>query len=570
MKSSNLSPSVKSSKKPVSVAVLLWNLLISPELWFAVLVAALFSVSLRNGFVFDDEHFVVKNIFLTSWKFLPSLLTKNMVAGMGMASNFYRPLESLTHFIDYQLWGLRPWGHHLTNLIIHTAASVLVFRWLSKIFSRKTAFFAALFFTLHPIQSEIVAYVSGRGDSLGILFLMAGLLLFSSRPKMTALCQILAMGSKESLILFPVYLILSEKLQKRKIQIRGHIWFWLISMGYFILRVTVLNFKNTFNFYDSPNSFTENFSFRLWTYLSTLPKAVLLWILPYDLHHERSWPIFTSPLLWPVLSAILFLGCLALLARLKYESQPKMAWGLVWFLAGTFPTSNLIFLINAIFYDHWFVLPGLGLVVAGAAAIENFQITHPTERRFLLGLVMTMMMPLSMITWRTSQMYQTPESLYQGILRWEPDSAKITSNYAMALSDSGRVDEAITWYKKSIALSDEYPETHHNLGIAYRDKGRYDEALQEFDRALKMAADFYHAWIQKGIVYSLRKDWESAAQAFSRSVQIYPMDLSSYAGLIQAKFRQGNLDGARAVYESAKNQFPEHSELDQLWQDLNR
>lgn len=535
----------------------------------AVLAAALFSVSLRNGFVFDDEHFVVKNSFLTNWKYLPALVTQNMVAGMGMMSNFYRPVQALLHFTDRLLWGMNPWGHHLTNLLIHAASAALVIQWLRKIFSPKIAFFTAAFFALHPLQSEIVAYVSGRGDALGVFFLMSGLLLFPARPWLAALCQILAMGSKESLIMFPLFLMLSEKLQMRKIRIREHLLFGALSAGYFILRLTVFNFKNSLNFYDAPNLFTENFSFRLWTYLSTLPQAVLLWVLPYDLHHERSWPIFTSPFQSPVIFGIGTVLLLVLWAGIKFRSQPKIAWGLTWFMAGTFPTSNLVFMINAIFYDHWFVLPGLGLGVMGAGFIEALSLKSPMAKRFLIGAALGVLMPLSALTWKMCQMYQSPESLYAGILRWEPGSAKMTSNYAMALSNKGQVDEAIRWYQKSIQISDEYAETHHNLGIAFREKRRYDEALQEFDQALGMAPDFYHAWVQKGIVYFLRGDLDLAAQSFSRAIEIYPLDLGAYQGLIQAKFLSGNIDGARAAYESAKNQLPERSDLDQFWQELN-
>ena len=152
--------------------------------WLTLAVAGIsalvFLNCLQNAFVWDDQQFVLENAFLHSWRFLPQLLTQNIVAGAGVVSNLYRPLQSLTHALDLRLWGAAAWGHHLTNVLLHAALAAAFFRVLATRLPVWPAALAALLFALHPIQSEVVAYVSGRGETMAMLFLCLGLLAFEN------------------------------------------------------------------------------------------------------------------------------------------------------------------------------------------------------------------------------------------------------------------------------------------------------------------------------------------------------------------------------------------------------
>src|SRR5258708_4826969 len=97
----------------------------------ALVAFAVFSNTIDASFVWDDEQFIQRNVYLTSWTHVPALVTQNMVAGAGITSNLYRPLQALTHFLDVRLWGLRPHGHHFTNVMLHALATGAFFWWLS-------------------------------------------------------------------------------------------------------------------------------------------------------------------------------------------------------------------------------------------------------------------------------------------------------------------------------------------------------------------------------------------------------------------------------------------------------
>ena len=514
-----------------------------------------------NAFVWDDEQFIVKNAFLTSPRFLLKLLTENVVAGAGLVSNLYRPLQSLTHFLDVQLWGYRTWGHHLTTVLLHVAASVAVFRLFARLFTPWPAALAALLFSLHPLQSEAVAYTCGRGDTLAILFLCLGLLAFRTRPWLSLACAALSVASKEHGVLFPALLFLYDRTRGRPAPFRRHLPFWLLSAGYVAARLTVLNFQDTLNFYGQPNLLTEHVSVRVYTYLTTLSKGLLLWVWPNDLHHERSWPVFTNLAIPQVWLSLLLVGVLVGLSlRLRARHRPA-AIGLWWFLIATLPTSNLIVLINAVFYDHWFILPGLGLAMAAGQALERAFARGGQVRWAAVVLGVGAVLVCAALTVRANQVWRNAISLYTHILFWEPRSAKIHNNLAMAYSEAGREQEAIVLYQRAIALSDEYPQTHHNLANAYLKAGDDAHALEELERAVTMDPAFHHSWLRIGAIRLRRGQAAAAAEAFARAVRAHPYAAEAYLGLAQAYRAQGKPEAARTVLAWGLAALPDHPAL---------
>ncbi|MBM4064565.1 MAG: hypothetical protein FJ266_02825, partial [Planctomycetes bacterium] len=105
---------------------------------------------LHHQFVFDDFRVITNNPYIKDWKYLTALFNSDYFKISGELS--YRPLVTLSYFIDYAIWGLKPFGFHLTNLLIHTLNTVLVFFLIFKITNNlKLATIASLFFSIHPI-----------------------------------------------------------------------------------------------------------------------------------------------------------------------------------------------------------------------------------------------------------------------------------------------------------------------------------------------------------------------------------------------------------------------------------
>jgi len=144
----------------------------------AVLIIAGFLVYVNafpNKFVWDDEEQIVNNAVIREWGNLPVILTSGTfyAGGAGLSGSFYRPLVSLFYFLNYQIWGLQPWGFHLFQIIFHLINVVLVYLLLEKILSvfgisyvKESAFLTALIFAVHPANAESVAYIGGIAEIL--------------------------------------------------------------------------------------------------------------------------------------------------------------------------------------------------------------------------------------------------------------------------------------------------------------------------------------------------------------------------------------------------------------------
>lgn len=138
---------------------------------------------LNNKLFYDDEELIYKNAYVADLRYFPKYFSENMVAGAGKTSNMYRPILLLSFAVDRAIWGNNPIGYHLTSILLHAANAFLVYLLILKLFRQKSvALLTAILFIIHPVQTETVAYASGRTDLLCSFFILLSLL-FSLRKK---------------------------------------------------------------------------------------------------------------------------------------------------------------------------------------------------------------------------------------------------------------------------------------------------------------------------------------------------------------------------------------------------
>jgi len=154
-----------------------------------VLTCLAYANALTNSFIWDDFLLIVTNDFVHSWDNVPLLLSPEYITdtaemqhlgetAIGSGELSYRPVNTLTFFLDYGAWGLNPFGFHLTNLLLHTANGILLFFFIRKISKNHTAaILTALLFTLHPVNSETVAVINFREDLLIVFFCLISFLI---------------------------------------------------------------------------------------------------------------------------------------------------------------------------------------------------------------------------------------------------------------------------------------------------------------------------------------------------------------------------------------------------------
>ena len=502
-------------------------------------VFAVFANCIQGSFLWDDQQFFLENRFMREWSSLPELFTHSMVAGSGQSSNLYRPLQSLTHFLDLRVWGGNASGHRTLNVLLHALGAGLWFFVFLRLLGRDerasrekhwAAFAITLLYFTHPLHSADVGYVSGRGGTMVLFFAGIAALAFGRSLLATLGAVAAAILSKESGLLVPVFLLGFDWVTREKEHLswKWHASSFALGLAYLALRATILNFQNFFNFYNSSNILTENFSYRIFTYLSTWPKALELIFWPTDIHHERSWLVYADARELSVIAGGAIVVILAVIIAFACAKQKRYtAMGLSWLLIATAPTSNLIILINALFYDHWVILPGLGLfIVALPIAERSLAYGFGTWRARLMlactGLALFLLLP---ITLEQNRIWRQPISMYEHVLRFEPRSAKMMNNLAMHLEERngpGDRARAIELYQKSISIADTYPETHHNLALAYMRSQQMEMAEREFKRAIEMNSRFHHSHAWLGRLYLTEGRVLEATASLRRALELFP------------------------------------------------
>ncbi len=462
---------------------------------------------LNNKLFYDDEELIYKNAYVADLRYWPKYFSENMVAGAGKTSNMYRPVLLLSFAIDHTIWNVNPLGYHLTSIFLHAANAFLVFLLIQCLFKRKIlASVTALLFIIHPVQTEAVAYASGRTDLLCSFFVLLSLL-FSLRKNIlpATVFFILALLSKETAVILPFLLILillidkTGKYSHKKLSIITVV-FLGIDFVYIFLRLTVLNFGNTLNFYQTGNLYSQNLFVRLLTFPQAFFQYLQLLLFPKELIFARNITYVSSPVNPAV---IMFLLITIGLLFLIYKTKNKILFfSSGWFFLTILPVCGII-PINSIASEHYLYLPSIGffLLVASIFIFLWQKFSNRNHRIILSVFCLTVFSLLIIKTIIRNNDWRDPITFYTKSLTQSSWHIPMRNNLAMAYAENKQTDLAIAEYKNLIALSDVYPNTHHNLANIYKEQGKYKEAEEEYQKAIALDPTFIFSYYALADLY---------------------------------------------------------------------
>jgi len=339
-----------------------------------VLPVLIYLNSLGNTFVYDDYLTITNNYFIREWRYLSAFLNQKYFAISNELT--YRPVVTLSYFVDYAIWQLRPWGYHLTNLVIHIFNVYLVYFAVYYLFkNHASAFISCLLFSIHPIFSEAINAISYREDLLSASFLLAAFILFIKYRKSTnrryfiiwyalsLLTYLLAMLSKETAAVLP-FLILSYDLIFQK----NHIvnlhnrtrrlaanYTGYVVIGGFYLFLRFYLFHNPGESVSYPgNSVFVNFILMT----KVLGYYVKLFFIPAPLNADYIVPLTFSPTDAAFIISIILLIITAILLVKKCRLSSVWTFSTIWFFITLLPVLNII-PINNIMAERYLYIPGI-------------------------------------------------------------------------------------------------------------------------------------------------------------------------------------------------------------------
>lgn len=453
--------------------------------WVFALALMMYAPTLMGSFVWDDEQFIYKNIDIRSFD-LGGIFTRNTVGGAGVASGYYRPLTSLTFAIDWMLAQGNPSWFHLMNVFWHLAAGVALAGFLDTI--GIPVLLPIIIFLLHPLQTEAVAYISGRGDPLSLFFGFFSMWTFALYVKHAARSNLLvisyaafafALLSKESGVVFLglAALILVGRSHKRWQTILG---FGLVAIAGILLRLGVVGTNFGFHW---DGVYGTSIWIRFLTFTRVFLEYLWLIIFPFPLHMERFVPLVTSLLSpWPWIS--LGIIALVLLVGIKLEKNYRRPYwfGVFWFGIFLLPQSGILIPAPALLTEHWLygALAGFGLAFD---AVWHSWGMKPMKYPGFLILCFWII-----LGFRQTYLWSDPIRFYEYTMQFT-QTARLHNNLGMHYIESGRFKEAEDQYLLAAGLGD-YAQIYYNLGNLYITSGRVNEAIIQYRKALEIDPQF--------------------------------------------------------------------------------
>jgi tetratricopeptide (TPR) repeat protein len=473
--------------------------------------------ALANGFAWDDRPLIVENRLIRD----PGSLGTLVASGFWQTGDrhdrfrsFFRPVVSLSYALDYAVWSLKPFGFHLTNLLLHFLCSLLVYALARDATGdRLAATMAAGLFAAHPVHVESVAWISGRTDLWCALFMLAAFVVerrraaaqarrapvgFRSEPPAAATRWMrpaamalfaLALLSKEMAATFPVLVAFDRLLGPDRLTADGA-WrarlrraaaasapYVVVFALYLGARHAVLGQEAAPLYSLAPLAWGATATFVLARYAT-------LMLLPIGLDPHYAYPAldgFSDPVIPFSLALLLCAGAAALVVARRHRGA---AFALLWTGVTILPVLRFGSFGDVLLADRFLYIPSVGLALLLAQGIAALS---AEKRRALAGAGAVAVTALVVLSARQTRIWKDDRTLFTRLAVTSPMSAMVRCNLGLAHFDAGEYGPAKDEFRNAIALVPGYALAHNNLAAALEIEGRLDEALYHYRQALALA-----------------------------------------------------------------------------------
>ena len=514
----------------------------------------LYLPALHHGFVeYDDQQYVTENPRVQA-----GLTWTGFVWAFGFHAGNWHPLAWVSHMLDCQLYGARAGGHHLTNVLLHVASTLLLFSVLNRMTDAtwRSAAVAALF-AWHPLHVESVAWVSERKDVLCGFFWMLTLWLYvryAARPSTAR--YLLALGSfvlclmaKPMGVTLPFVLLLLDYWPLKRFTIcdlrftifrlvREKIPFLILSLAACVLtlRAQEISIVSTAGLTVSQRIVHVLAAYNHYLTAMFVPGHLAVYY-PYQIH---------LPTLTIVCAAIV-LGLATLLAIKNSRRRPYIAVGWLWYLGTLVPVIGLVQVGDQAWADRYTYLPLVGLFVA----MVWFTVEIIQSRIVLQSL--SVIAAAALITATSVQLgyWKDTRTLFEHANQVTPNNYMAITVLGSLLAREHKYDEAMAYYRTALRYQPTFPEAHFFLGDAYDEQGKLDEAIAEYQKALWFKPTQEQTHIFMGIALAKQKKYDEAMAHYNAALKLNPDSAVAQNNLARILHTQGKLDEAVEHYQAA-------------------
>ncbi len=487
---------------------------------------------------------------------------------------------------------MKPFGHHLTNLLLHTLNSWLLFLILKRMTGTVwRRFWVALLFGLHPLHVQSVAWVAERKDVLSGLFGLIALWFYvayvqksmvgihgadagNQKPKIAGCFSskhywlalaFFALGllSKPMLVTWPFVLILLDEWPLRRFStsnFRAPMWKSLLweKIPFLLLAVAASTVTYLVQKHGGAVTNFERLSLplRLENAAISYPRYLGKFFWPenlailYPLPH--SWPA------WMVIASVLLLVAVTALVFFFRKKQPFLSIGWLWFVGMLVPVIGLVQAGEQSMADRYMYLPMIGLLIALVwGLVELGEIIHfkPALQSLLAG---SAAIACLLITRHEIGYWKDSVTLFQRDLAVVGDNPTAHYKLGAALNEQGRSEEAAQHFQAILKLKPDDYNALFALAVIAGQQGSIDEAISDYEAVLKLKPDHAAAHYNLGLLQAKRGQSEQAIEHYQEALRLNPNLPEARITLGVALARKGRLDEAIEQFQAAVAQNPQN------------
>jgi tetratricopeptide (TPR) repeat protein len=549
----------------------------------AVTLTAFWQVQHHEFINYDDGGYVTQNLYVRA-----GITVKGIIwAFTNTRATNWHPLTWLSHMLDCDFYGLNPGKHHLTNLLFHTANTLMLFLVLHRM--TKTIWanaFIAVLFALHPLHVESVAWLAERKDLLSTFFwilTMGAYLNYSKRPNfnryvLVLVLFVLGLMSKPMVVTLPFVLLLLDywplcRIRWGQLDCEGNLQIgqpmnfdkWRPSFSHLVLE------KTPFFALAAASCLLTLFaqqhggavrSLALFPIETRIANALISYVgymgkmlwpsplaIPYP--HPHVFPI------WQIVGAALFLTCVSALVVYSGKRHPFLAVGWLWYIGTLVPVIGLVQVGSQAMADRYTYIPLIGLFIIIGRAVPSI-LNRWRYRKIVLGISAGIIISsLMLMTREQVKHWQNSVTLFNHTLNVTANNFVAYNQLGLALYDQGKFQEAISLFGIALKIKPDYFETHNNLGAALAQQGKTEEALAHFSKALEKKPDSAEVYNNLGIVSMQQGKIREAIESFKKAVQIKPDFPVAHFSLGLSYLSIGDLKSAQDEYEVLKTINPD-------------
>jgi Flp pilus assembly protein TadD len=521
-----------------------------------------FGQTLRHGFVnFDDNVYVYENPVVTS-----GVSWGNIAWAFEHAhARNWHPLTTISHMLDCQLFGLKPGGHHFSNVLLHSITVVLLFlvlQWLTG--NLWASAFVAAVFAIHPQRVESVAWIAERKDVLSAVFFVLTLGAYMRYVRQPSPIRYLTMSilfalglmSKPMLVTLPLVLLLLDYWPLS----RKQSWAKLIAEKAPLLALSAASSVITLVVQRSSTSIDQlPFQWRLNN--AIVSYVIYFWQMIWPANLAAFYPHPNDTVLsWQIVGALFVLAAISCSVILLRSTRPYLFVGWFWYVIMLLPVIGLVQVGEQARADRYTYLPQIGLYLAGTWLIVDLAKDWRWRRPILATAAVSVVLLLS---WRSSVQalyWKNGETLWSHAMAVTSNNDVAHNNLGYLLMRRGQLDEAIWHFEAALEIRSQNAASHYQLGLALihnnlanalvRER-RTDQAIPHYEKAIALRPDYADAHYNFGVVLLQEGRLDDAIDHWTKTVSIQSNDAEAHVALGDALMRRGHADEALAHYETA-------------------